>query len=90
MWCFSCRSGGGGSISFLGRFRHSIVFLRILIGGTNRASKKKKIGTCGSQFGEEMSELWCLEDLGMEVRHKPSRAAQELLKDALFIDQGAL
>ena len=82
-----CRSGGGRSLSFLGRFCHAVLFLRISIGGINRESKKKRIGSCGSRFGEETSELWCLEVLGIDVCRKTSRVVQELLKDALFIEE---
>ena len=40
------------------------MFLRITIGGIKRELKKKKIGSCGSRFGAEMREIWCLEDWG--------------------------
>ena len=42
------------------------MFLRITIGGIKRELKKKKIGSCGSRFGAEMREIWCLEDWGIK------------------------
>ena len=38
----------------------------ISIGGSEREVKKRKIGLYGTRFGEDLSKIRSLEDLGME------------------------
>ena len=41
-------------------------FQRISIGGSERGVKNRKIGFYGTRFGEDLSKIRSLEDLGME------------------------
>ena len=63
------------------------MFLRIPIGGIKRKSKKKKIGSCGSQFGVEMREIWCLEDWGKRGTSRGGVAAHHCWFSLAFIEK---
>ena len=65
-------------------------FLQISIDEIKRKMKKKKISSYGSRFDEEMSKIGSFGGLGMEERRKGEEAAQEFLKNVIFIDQDAL
>ena len=54
-------------------------FLRILIGGSEREVKKRKIGLYETWFGEELSEIRRFKVLGMEENVEEALAAQQLL-----------
>ena len=52
-------------------------FLWILIGGSERGVKKRKIGLYGTCFGEDLSKIRRFEDLGMEEARGEALAAQQ-------------
>ena len=52
-------------------------FQWISIGGSERGVKKKKIGLYGTQFGEDLSKIRSLEDLGMEETWGEAVATQQ-------------
>ena len=54
---------------------------------SNRESKKKKIGSCVSRFGEETSEIWCLKVWGSRGATRKGVAACWF---ALFLKRGSV
>ena len=59
--------------------------LKILIGWNEIELKMMKIGSCGSRFGEETSEIWCLEVWGRRGATRKGVAAQRCWFTSSFI-----
>jgi len=68
------------TLALLWWFSHLRELFEISIGWSEREWKKMKFGLCGEWFGQEMSEIWQKQELGMRVCEKMRSCSFQILK----------
>ena len=76
------------SLALLWWFHHLKILFEISIGSNEREWKKMKFGLCREWFGQEMSEIWQKEVLGMRVLRERMSGFWFLISKSEYIGAG--